>query len=570
MLYITYDATKHQDGAGAQLLRIVSAYLLSRYYNIGYIHTPLATISNFGLSYLEQKKEDTAQIERYNTLINFQSDIDRSDIHETIHLNSVNDTIIHDYKQQTMDKHVLLNVVYPIFGINNNPSILNATNHIHLNWLTNMATKPKIHIGIHIRRGDILLIEKEIRYLPNSYYINIMKELQLILSNIPFEFHIYTENVSKPILFTSDFRSDLNGVHAVLEPETYEEFNEFTNIVWHINTDPIDTFIELCNSDILVISKSAYSYLAAVLTKQAIVIYPPKSHHPPKHTWIDMTHMNALYNNRDSINKHCHTILNIQPPIRYISGGALGDFIHQLGIIDGIYRQTGVKGQLYISHSARATDQFPFGLEQAYNDTYKLISSQPYIESYHIHTNQPYDINLSSWVSNQPLYRNNWRDIFLAEYKTNWCVDKYLEIVHDVKYTDCIFISSSIKRFNYSINYNELCNSLPSKPIFITTVKAEYEHFKRTTGLDLDCIYFESLYDFYVAINSCKLFIGNLSSPTTIAQATMKTRITILQPNYNDPDNIHMRDLDISWPNCIFIYTSNDLYKVNDFIKSII
>ena len=244
MLYITYDATGHQDGAGAQILRIISAYILSKYYKIGYIHTPIYAIGNYGLLCLEQKKEDKSQIERYNALFELPSDITLESIHEIISIKSIDDDTIKRYINMARSRHILLKVVYPIFGIDSNPNILHESPSLPLKW-PNRSNHPFIRIGIHIRRGDILLIEKEIRYLPNQYYIAIMRALSTILKEIPYEFHIYTENVTKPIHFTSDFRSDLSGVDTIIEPDTYHEFKEFNSIHWHINTDPIDSFIDL-------------------------------------------------------------------------------------------------------------------------------------------------------------------------------------------------------------------------------------------------------------------------------------------------------------------------------------
>lgn len=568
MLYITYNANGADDGGGAQLLRIVSAYLLSKYYNIGYIHTPIINMTNYGLSCLENKNNDVTQLERYNSLVSFPSDTDK-EIDNIIVLSDVNSSAINDYKQRAINKDILLKVTFPIFNINSNPHILELNNLINFTWCNSQEAASSIKIAVHIRRGDINFIEKNIRYLPNSYYVNLMKYLENILSGFTYEFHIYTETATKPLMITSDLRSDLGGINTILQPETFDEFNEFKNITWHINTDPVDTFVELCNANILITSISAFSYLAGILNKNAIVIQSTRMHHPPKRDWILTDSSASFLQNMDFIISKMSS-KSIKPlPLKYISGGALGDFIHQLGVIYEMYKKTGRKGILYISHSARNSDYFPFGLEAAFNDTYKLISSQKYIESYHIHTNQAFDINLSSWVRNQPLFKNNWKNMFLAEYDVNWCTEKYLDIPIDTKYSNTILISSSIKRFNKSIDYVKLFRELPVKPIFVTNVMGEYDNFKYRTGIDIDYEYFDNLYDFYVAINSCKLFIGNLSSPLTIAQATWKPRICILQPDVNDNDNIHMRDLDKAWENCLYIHNSTDQDRVKDFVLNL-
>jgi len=254
-------------------------------------------------------------------------------------------------------------------------------------------------------------------------------------------------------------------------------------------------------------------------------------------------------------------------PIRYISGGLLGDFIHQLSVVKELYDKTGRKGILYISDIARPNEPFSFGLEQTYKDTYPFISVQSYIESYEIHQNQPYDINLSSWFLNQPLYINNWKKIFSDEYKINWCSTPYLTFKINTQFTNSILISSSIKRFNKNIDYNKLVELLPTKPIFVTSQVEEYTYFKEQTGIELEAYYFKELNELYSAIYSCKLFIGNLSSPMTIAEACFKSRIYLLQSDYNGCDNTHMMDLDKMWMNCYYVFDNNNLYHLDQFIN---
>ena len=256
-------------------------------------------------------------------------------------------------------------------------------------------------------------------------------------------------------------------------------------------------------------------------------------------------------------------------PIKYSSDGALGDFIHQLSIIKEMYDKTGRKGILYISQRIRASNNFTFGLEQAYKDTYEMVISQEYIHSYDLDSGEQCDINLTSWSLNQQMYVSNWLDIFSNEYGVPWCTSPYLTFPNEKKYENHIMISSSIGRFNHNIDYKILISKLPTVPFFVTSVNSEYEYFKAHSGVDIECIYFDNLYDLHKAIYNCKLFIGNLSSPLTIAEACFKPRITIMLPDYNAHDNIHMRNLDSQWKNCLYVYNSNDCQKIQYFIDLI-
>ena len=88
--------------------------------------------------------------------------------------------------------------------------------------------------------------------------------------------------------------------------------------------------------------------------------------------------------------------------IKYISGGLLGDFIHQLSIVNELYIKTNRKGIIYI---ANIGDNFRNGLEKTYSDLYDIVMLQEYIEGFKIYNGESYDYNLSEWRTYQ-LRRN--------------------------------------------------------------------------------------------------------------------------------------------------------------------
>jgi hypothetical protein len=104
-------------------------------------------------------------------------------------------------------------------------------------------------------------------------------------------------------------------------------------------------------------------------------------------------------------------------PVIYKSGGALGDFIHQLSVINEIYYKTGRKGKLYIVKD----DFFRMNIETTYRDTYPIVIDQPYIDSYEIYGGEDVDINLSDWREYSDIYNNGWNKIFNDAYIiSNW------------------------------------------------------------------------------------------------------------------------------------------------------
>jgi hypothetical protein len=79
-----------------------------------------------------------------------------------------------------------------------------------------------------------------------------------------------------------------------------EDFSSFTNIIYHINEDPIETLKELTNSDILLASRSSFSYVAAILKKKGVVLFHP-FWHSLSPNWIPVSSEKDIFNASDKI-----------------------------------------------------------------------------------------------------------------------------------------------------------------------------------------------------------------------------------------------------------------------------
>lgn len=311
MLYLTYDATRHQDGAGAQLLRIVAAFLSSVYFGIEYHHTPLAKIGYTGWLCAISNTPDLEAIIQYNTLFSLPCSSPLV-FDEVLTADSV---AIHDIvslkeKARTTDENILLKLTYPIFLINERPEILLCQPNLSvLSWPRRILPTACIRIGVHIRRGEILIFDTATRYTPNTYYAALMRGLVKLLeeNSITFEFHIHTESVTTPTSFsTTGDLAYLGNTEHIVVPEVFSEFDGIPCIHWHINERAIDSFTDLSTADVLIISVSAYSYLAAIMNLTAIVFYTPRMCHPPHPSWIVVTNADFIVEQyAEIIKKHC-------------------------------------------------------------------------------------------------------------------------------------------------------------------------------------------------------------------------------------------------------------------------
>jgi len=248
-------------------------------------------------------------------------------------------------------------------------------------------------------------------------------------------------------------------------------------------------------------------------------------------------------------------------PIIYISGGLLGDFIHQLSVINEMFINTNRKGILYINNFKDCP--FRYEISKTYKDTYKLVTEQNYILEYKIYNNEKYDINLSSWRYSNLLYKTTWDKIFIDTYKISWGINKWINVGKDDKWKDMILINKSSYRDCNNINFSYINEKYGNKTKFVCFNIEEYNNFCNTFNIyNIELCQLDNLYDLCVAINSCKLFIGNLSSPLAFAYALHKKSIVGIPLNI--PDSIFHRGLEVVIPNLIINDNPDEIIKKID------
>jgi hypothetical protein len=251
------------------------------------------------------------------------------------------------------------------------------------------------------------------------------------------------------------------------------------------------------------------------------------------------------------------------PTISYIGCGMFGDYIQQLSIICELYYMTGRKGDLYIS-SLR--ERFHKGVDFTYNDTYRVLMQQKYINDYKKHEdnqNIKIDIDLSRWRNSPLLYRDGWNEIFKSEFNINWGFHKWINVDKNDKWKNTIFINIT-NRGTFINNYDEFYHSVYTKfgnkynISFISPDIETIEHFKNLCPDDIvnniEWYSPRNFNDMCTAINSCHLLIGSLSGVLAIGHACHIPRYILL---VNDVplefgDNFHNYKFNQYWDNVVY------------------
>ena len=127
------------------------------------------------------------------------------------------------------------------------------------------ALPRSLKVAVHVRRGDVSLqCSKTARsFTPNHVFL---KTLEIL------ECHFR----SKRMEFVLD-------VYSQGEPEQFREFAELGCRLW-LDEPAIDTHEALVNADVLLMSKSGFSYTAGLLCKGTVLYDPQK--YPPAPWWI--------------------------------------------------------------------------------------------------------------------------------------------------------------------------------------------------------------------------------------------------------------------------------------------
>jgi hypothetical protein len=239
---MNYTVIKSYDGFGAQYQKSIQTYIFCKLHNLNFLYRPFDTVEH-----------------------NYENDISYNDkLEELINLK----TNIENISNKKIISEINFNIIITFFD--NNVDL--CCDNLHMKFIKdcywenknrNFFENDKFNIAIHIRRENIVDNGKagERVTTPNSYYINIMNQIRRKYREKNILFHIYSQG-------------------------NIDNFKEFENndVIFNINDDIIKTFMAFVSANILVISPSSFSYVAALISDGEV--YYKKFWHNPKKNWI--------------------------------------------------------------------------------------------------------------------------------------------------------------------------------------------------------------------------------------------------------------------------------------------
>ncbi|MEI6416173.1 MAG: hypothetical protein WCO92_00455 [Verrucomicrobiota bacterium] len=309
-LALTYDNASLMDGAGSQLCRIYGIYAFARQLNVSYYHSPLQRIGYQGVISLEKNEEDLKLPKKYNEKFHIPSDVEvppDAKVTTLVFADKRSLSYLKEKAQERPGQFFLVKISSASAMVGNTPLAWESARSLSpFKTGSKKQVSPLFRIAIHVRWGD-LPIGYSKRLLPNQYYIDVAKKIMEVLKrfNIPYVCELYAELPSQPFTVTPDHYGIEGRLEApmVLDPESYHlaDFETLPHLKKFINGDPIETLERLATTDVLVMSRSAFSYLGALFNETGAAVYYPFEY-PPMPGWLQLNPL-ALF--EEQLEEYC-------------------------------------------------------------------------------------------------------------------------------------------------------------------------------------------------------------------------------------------------------------------------
>jgi hypothetical protein len=303
---LSFNNHQSKDGIGAQVVRIIDVYSLSRHFKMGFVNSPILQFdSNPGdnLNTPQEKRIFVLELIEFLNLggISCQKKHQTRQVHDSrfFQLPGALFTYfsLRKFLNYVLNRHELLIINNPVNLTLRYPNIRShftkaprASNFKSINDDPQSSQEKVCRIHVHIRRGLISKTVLSNRYVPTEWFLSLLLPIQATLDRLEVkcEFTIHTDVHEGNIHWsTSGVSAETmaylkNGGNRIDKDSNftleYEDFSislselESIKIVTELN--PLESWKLMQEADILVIGKSSFSFVGALLNQSAQVISP--------------------------------------------------------------------------------------------------------------------------------------------------------------------------------------------------------------------------------------------------------------------------------------------------------
>jgi hypothetical protein len=303
-VYLSYDSESVQDGVGAQVQRIIALAGLASYIRSNYQHSPIRDITTHPMDPFQESKQRFAFIERLNNHISPTDNCSiapRNSVPIKVLSLKLSNLLLIILRSTLLRKNYLVVTAEVYSIVDTLPSIYSFhRNFLNINFIDHLNKSLDGAICVHFRRGvgGMALYHNQTipRELPVSYYLKALKLEKSIapihklnvLTDSPLIDTVYKVNADQIKLWenTPGYR---DGALYIKGKDIRGDFQPLNlEIEVHVGGDPIVSLGILQNAKTLVMSKSSFSYVAALLNVDGKIYYPADFWHPRQKHWINI------------------------------------------------------------------------------------------------------------------------------------------------------------------------------------------------------------------------------------------------------------------------------------------
>lgn len=299
-IVLTYLNTSKMDGVGAQIQRILAIRSLAKSLNLGYLHTEINSLAIHPLDSYQNLDEMKVFLHKLNHEFRMQSTEEY--LVENL-LERRTDTLTFSYlfscifKAQYSRNQILLRIVEPYQIAEYDPDLYQGIRKLLPNLV--LPLKTGTSVAVHYRRGvggfAIQRGERISREIAGNYFAALVKEI-IDTNQIPdLKLKIFTDAPTEDVVFTppndqfdlwTNSPSFSEGEMHVLGLNVQDYFKDISvDLEVFYGGDPLEVIKTLAAADHLILSRSSFGYVAAILNVGGKVYFPSQFWHTPLKGW---------------------------------------------------------------------------------------------------------------------------------------------------------------------------------------------------------------------------------------------------------------------------------------------
>ena len=303
-LWLKYDNKFLQDGLGAQALRQSVISGIAQYFGCKFIYSQILSphqhfSSNFNtIQDIQEQSRTVSDFFNFNNEFSFPKKFDkRLKIKDLMPFEFLE--LLARYKFSRSD--VLLEIAFPFYLLHRFPNSLKHLPGIYQKSIQRRVSVSDYSLVVHLRigYGNLVTTNGLPRHLPIQYFLdtlrtvfirrNISRDSKVIIHTDAPEKSTVFKIISDVTLKELTSQGVTNGnPEVILQPPDLSSikslFSEF-NLEIKYGADWIETFEDMAEAQILLMARSAYSYLSGIYNPNT-VIWPNNHGHSKLKNWI--------------------------------------------------------------------------------------------------------------------------------------------------------------------------------------------------------------------------------------------------------------------------------------------